>query len=388
MTSDNADPVALLRRLGAHPTAPYHEAGIAREIAAVCREASLPCRVDPYGNLIVWHRGAGAGGRRRPIAFGAHMDHPGLEVVETEPLTGRLLGGTPRRCFDRPVPVRFFHDDLGRQETAGWVMGHSDGPGYTALSLEAAQPVPAGSFAVYDVGPFQEGDGLLHQPAADDLAGCAAILSALVRCARAAVPADVAGVFTRCEEVGLIGATLVARQRLLPRSTVVVSLEASRALPGAEIGGGPVLRVGDATMAFHPDGEAVLRRARTRLQQRDPQARVQRQLMSGGTCEAVAYALAGYVTAGVAFPLGNYHNAGPDFTIAAEYIHRRDLETGADLLLAAAECLAEAPEPIAERLAQRADEAAGRLQETAGAWTLGWGRARRAPGAGGRSAPQ
>jgi putative aminopeptidase FrvX len=138
-------------------------------------------------------------------------------------------------------------------------------------------------------------------------------------------------------------------------------------MPGGEIGAGPVIRVGDATMAFHPEGEALLRRARARLLAADPEVPVQRQLMSGGTCEAVAYALAGYVTGGVAFPLGNYHNAAPDGSIAPEYIHRRDLETGAALLFAAAECAGEGtmPEPVAERLQGRADAAAGRLERTA-----------------------
>jgi endoglucanase len=182
----------------------------------------------------------------------------------------------------------------------------------------------------------------------------------------------VVGVFTRCEEVGLIGATLLARQGLLPPQTVVVSLETSRALPGAEIGGGPVIRVGDATMAFHPQGEALLRRARALLLERDPGARVQRQLMSGGTCEAVAYSLAGYVTTGVAFPLGNYHNAAPDGTIGAEYIHRADLETGAELLMASAECVAagDAPDPAEARLSQRADQASERLRRSAAGWRL------------------
>ena len=301
------------------------------------------------------------------------MDHPALEVVQTAPLTGRLLGGVPRHCFERPVPVRLIHADEGPGETAGRITGHHEQDGMTLLNLEAAGPVPEGSFGVFDVGPFREVDGLLYQPAADDLGGCAAILSALLRCQAQGIRADVAGVFTRCEEVGLIGATLVARQGLLPPQTVVVSLETSRALPGAEIGGGPVIRVGDATMAFHPQGEALLRRARALLLERDPGARIQRQLMSGGTCEAVAYSLAGYVTTGVAFPLGNYHNAGPDGTIGPEFIHRADLETGADLLVACAECVAtgDAPDPAEARLNQRADQAAERLRRSAAGWRLG-----------------
>jgi putative aminopeptidase FrvX len=365
-------PVAILARLAALPTAPFHELRVAREIVAICAAAGLPWEADPFGNLVVWHRGGGGSGRR-PVAFGAHMDHPALEVVQTAPLTGRLLGGVPRCYFERPVPVRLIHADEGPGETAGRITGHHEQDGMTLLNLEAAGPVPEGSFGVFDVGPFREVDGLLYQPAADDLGGCAAILSALLRCQARGIRADVAGVFTRCEEVGLIGATLVARQGLLPPQTVVVSLETSRALPGAEIGGGPVIRVGDATMAFHPQGEALLRRARALLLERDPGARIQRQLMSGGTCEAVAYSLAGYVTTGVAFPLGNYHNAGPDGTIGPEYIHRADLETGADLLVACAECVAtgDAPDPVEARLNQRADQGAERLRRSAAGWRLG-----------------
>ena len=36
----------------------------------------------------------------------------------------------------------------------------------------------------------------------------------------------------------------------------------------------------------------------------------QRQLMSGGACEASLYALHGYAVGALAFPLGNYHNQG------------------------------------------------------------------------------
>ncbi|HVG96157.1 MAG TPA: hypothetical protein VNK05_04625, partial [Chloroflexota bacterium] len=209
---DVADPVAVLARLAAPPSAPFHELRVAREIVALCAAAGLPWEADRYGNLLVWHRGAAAAGRR-PIAFGAHTDHPGLEVVQTEPLLGRLLGGVPRHSFDRPVPVRFVHGEGGPEETPGRITGYREGAdGQLELLLEAGGPVPAGSFGVFDVGPFREADGLLHLPAADDLAGCAAILSALVRCARTGLPADVCGVFTRCEEVGLVGATLVARQ--------------------------------------------------------------------------------------------------------------------------------------------------------------------------------
>lgn len=358
-----ADLVAILRELASCPTAPLHEQHVAARLSAFVRDLGLPDRADEYGNLLVCYDG----GTTRPLALVAHMDHPALEVIEASPLTGRLLGGVPARCFDRPVAVRFILDD---RQVPGRITGHFAGAGFVGLRLEAAEGVPAGAYGVFDLEDFREQDGLLYQRAADDLAGCAAIIGVLARCVAERIPATVLGVFTRAEEIGLVGATLVAQQRLLPPETLVVSLECSRALPGAEIGAGAVIRIGDRTTCFHPEGDLLLQRARDRLQARDPSIRIQRQLMSGGTCEATAFVLAGYTTVGVAFPLGNYHNVGPGEVIAPEYIDRRDLQAGVELLVEAAREMAEplASASLAERLARRAAEAVPRLQRTRGAF--------------------
>ncbi|MBI3971259.1 MAG: M20/M25/M40 family metallo-hydrolase [Chloroflexi bacterium] len=361
------DPVDVLRRLAACPTAPYHEERVAGRITELCRTIGLTCEADAFGNLIAWHRGGRAGAGGRPVAFNAHMDHAALEVADRATMTGRLLGGgrRPRECFERPVTVIFVHE---QGETRGRILGYVDDGAAGSVRLEAEASLPAECFGTFDVGPWREEDGRLYQTAADDLAGCAAILCMLEACVRTRVASDVAAVFTRAEEVGLVGATLVARQRRLPPETIVVSLEASRELPGGQMGEGPVIRVGDRAMAFHPDGEALLRAAHGHLVERNPDVRVQRQLMSGGTCEATAYQLAGYTTAAVALPLGNYHNAGPNFTIAAEYVDADDLRTGVDLLVATAE-VAGMPlgeDPTWRRLNAVADEAGERLRETAG----------------------
>ena len=63
---------------------------------------------------------------------------------------------------------------------------------------------------------------------------------------------------------------------------------------------------------------------------------VQRQLMSGGVCEASAFAHYGYRTTGIAFPLGNYHNAAPDGGVEAEYIDVNDFMGGIRLMTEAA----------------------------------------------------
>jgi endoglucanase len=194
---------------------------------------------------------------------------------------------------------------------------------------------------VFDLVDFQLDGDFIRMRALDDLAGCGSIMAALSVLKDASPPVDVYGVFTRAEEVGLVGARLMGEARTLPVGTLVVSLESSRTLPGAEIGGGPVIRVGDAGFTFNADAEAALIKARETLQGRPQGFKVQRQLMSGGTCEASAFAIYGYPTTGIAFPLGNYHNGAPEGKIEAEYIHRDDFLGGVQLIVESARSVAE-----------------------------------------------
>jgi hypothetical protein len=92
------------------------------------------------------------------------------------------------------------------------------------------------------------------------------------------------------------------------RPLLCISLEASRHGPGARLGGGPVVRLGDRQGPFAPDGSRRLDAIATRLLQ----GRYQRRLMDGGSCEASAMLAHGLPTAGLALPLGNYHNQNLD----------------------------------------------------------------------------
>ena len=62
--------------------------------------------------------------------------------------------------------------------------------------------------------------------------------------------------------------------------------------------------------------------------------------MSGGTCEASGFAAWGYAATGIAFPLGNYHNATPEGEVDAEYIHVEDFWGGVRLIRQAADSVA------------------------------------------------
>lgn len=204
---------------------------------------------------------------------------------------------------------------------------------------------------VFDLPDFDLGDGQIRMRAADDLAGCATITAVMAASATFDSPGAVYGLFTRAEEVGLIGALLAAEDSLLPRDTAVVSVETSLALPGAQQGDGPVIRTGDRATTFDNAAEAYLVQARAKLLEADGDFKCQRQLMGAGGCEASAFAAYGYSVTGMAYPLGAWHNAGPDNTIAPEYISLDDFAGGVLLATEAAKLSGTEPEsPSTRRL--------------------------------------
>ena len=280
------------------------------------------------------------------MALVAHMDHPGFEAVGSQGdfVVAAALGGIPNGAFAEGVPVQVILED-GRQ-LKGTVAGQhgQESNRQVLVSLEQPQPLEFPLPVVFDLSSFEIENDMIRMRAADDLAGCASILAALATLAgsdgESRQAGDIYGVFTRAEEVGLVGARLLAENRTLPPDTLVVSAESSRTLPGAEMGSGPVIRVGDAGSTFDADAEAALIKGKETLQQRPEGFTCQRQLMSGGVCEASAFALHGYKTTGLAFPLGNYHNGAPNGAIEAEYIHKGDFIGGVELMVEAAKQVA------------------------------------------------
>src|SRR5207249_10475043 len=110
---------------------------------------------------------------------------------------------------------------------------------------DAEEPLAGGEYRMLDPPAADVAGDEIRIRAADDLAGCALIGSALQALREEPAPHDVHAIFTRAEETGLYGARLAAEDGLLPRDAYVVSVEASRALPGAEAGRGIVVRAGD-----------------------------------------------------------------------------------------------------------------------------------------------
>ena len=356
----------FLARLGAQPAVAFHEGGVAQAITAILAEMGLGYSRDGYGNIIL--RLQGRQTDVPPLALVAHMDHPGFEAVGThgDLLIGDALGGVPASSFSEGVPLKLLLDG-GRRVSAQTAGRHGEeGDRRVLIKLDEVQPVELPCPVVFDLTDFEVEGDLIHMRAADDLAGCAGILAAIASLAETPPPGDVFAVFTRAEEVGLVGARLMAEAGSLPPETLVLSAESSRTLPGAEMGSGPVIRVGDAGYTFSAEAEAALIRARETLGARPEGFKIQRQLMSGGVCEASAFAMYGYRTTGIAFPLGNYHNGAPDGGIQAEFIHRDDFIGGIELMVEAARRVDDRENTaFRQRLQQVAPAMRQRLQDSA-----------------------
>jgi putative aminopeptidase FrvX len=334
---DPDEVVSVLRRVASPPTAPYHEWGVLDAIRRELEQGGIPTTSDPFGQL---HARVSGGTAKRALVFAAHTDHPAFEVIEASGKTGkaRVLGGFRQRVFPPDVAVTV-HDDAGGASFAAKLSEpttdidalHNSS---TVCRIRAEGPLALGQFAVLDFPSAEVAGDEIRMRAADDLAGCALIVCVLLALRDEREPHDVRAIFTRAEETGLYGARLAAEDELLPRDAYVVSVEASRALPGAEAGRGIVVRAGDLHNTFSNEAERYLRVARERLAERG--IATQRALLVGGTCEASAFVRLGWTATGMALPNINYHNAAPDGGFAPEIISLGDLVSGVALGVEAA----------------------------------------------------
>ena len=337
----NAYPVGkraldILMLLGGCPATSFHEGLVSRRIVDILYASKIDYRVDMYGNIIARVDGnLEAESESLPIAFVAHMDHPGFEVVryEEELPIATSLGGVPLASITKGANA-FYFDEKGNRFKCELepIPG-----GQNELLVKSSVLPPMGAPIVFALDDFSISEDILRMRAMDDLAGCAAIIASLEELKNTPSASEVYGVFTRAEEVGLIGARLLSLEKTLPQNTFVVSVETSSIIPGVTQGEGPVIRTGDASYTFNSEAEQILIMGREAIKSSDSDFKCQRQLMSAGSCEASAFAVNGYRTTGIAFPLGNWHNAtttirDPNGGVGDEYISVYDFIGGVRLI--------------------------------------------------------
>ena len=377
--------------LATNPAAPFHEWAVAEHILGVLATLDgVEYGRDEFGNIIARYVAPSIAAlpdseREPPMAFVAHTDHPGYEIFSSDASSdsgrdyiARALGGVPAASMLKPTPAFVLMPDGERVaaeilplDAASSEQGGEDRLAAVHVKSDAEFPLPAP--VIFDLPDFGIEDGMIRMRAADDLAGCGAILSALERLATSNAAADFYAVFTRAEEGGLFGARLMAEARTLPKNTLVVSVESSPLIPGVEQGAGIVIRTGDRVYTFDADAEQVFSAALQSIRSRDSEFKAQRQLMSGGGCEATAFAVFGYTVTGLAFPLGNWHNStttipDPDGGVDSEYISVSDYLGGVALMAEAGVSVGKRHDsPTRRYIREIPDDVRRRMRETAGA---------------------
>lgn len=325
--------VEVLERLLSLPTAPFHEGFVSSFLCEELKKSGIDFRLDDYGNIV-----AGSQDGETPLACVAHMDHPGFEITAGK--KGRAeadwFGGVDAKYFTG-ARVVVYERSSGAIRARGVVKRISRNPQgrVEKMTLSISGSAAPGDFGTWDLVPFRRHRSRIDTKGADDLVGCAAILCALRELGAKGLPGRLRGIFTRAEEPGFIGTLGMIQSGFLSSGTKVISVETSKALPGAVLGCGPVIRLGDRTSMFHPQMALYLDHVAREIKRKEPAFLYQRRVMDGGTCEATPYQLKGHITGGLAIPLFNYHNQGRK-RIGPEAVHLRDVERTVRFLVEAA----------------------------------------------------
>lgn len=321
----------LLDQILSIPTAPFREQAVIKFMKDILTRTRVPHFSDPVGNIVVGvaspaeYRRIVTRGNGPVFLFIAHTDHPGFHGrrwLGERTLAIRWHGGSPTKHLNgAKVWASATREDglnwdlhsgtlhsskLNRRKSAVQSGLVTFGKSFRRGNIAAASLYGGFGFRK----PVWRNNGLIYTKAADDLVGAFVILSlAIARRSRLGTTGNFLGLLTRAEEVGFIG-TLehlnLGWLRPKRREAICVSLETSRQLPGALVGRGPIVRLGDRATVFDASGVEYL----TGVAKAVLGKRFQRRIMDGGTCEGTPANAYGLRTLALSVPLGNYHNQG------------------------------------------------------------------------------
>lgn len=322
------------------PTAPYRENWVLDYVKRELGRLHVPFFTDKWGNIIAGTSHSKSLKESRRIGLLAHTDHPGFHLKKKknrETWLARWYGGCPPDIHGAAVAI---HNPSkpGTTVKGRVVSKKMSGPSKKEFLIKVdksrnngtAGELDKSCFGAFDFAGFNRRTHRVYTRAADDLTGVAIILCTLARLS----PAQrnhMLGIFTRAEEVGFRGTLGIIYEKLIGPGNKIISLEASSQRPGARVGKGPVIRLGDRRTLFDSVVTSRLDRASAQLQKKHRKFRVQRRIMDGGTCEATPFNLHDIKAAGLAIPLGNYHNQRPSGRPGPEFIDIRDVEYAVDI---------------------------------------------------------
>ncbi len=323
--------LAILRQLteGFGPSG--CEEQIALELEKIARPYGDEISRDAMGSLIVRKRGRG-----KKLLFSAHMDTVGVMVTQITDqgfLKFSPLGGFTASDLSRAQVV--FAD--GTRGTIG-VPEDKEEKSFQKEELyldigasdkeEAKKLVKVGDCAVYANTFFRRGDRIFANHL-DNRAGCFMLLDAL---SRVNSENDLYFVFSAQEEVGMRGAKTAA-YAIAPDYGIAVDVTCTDDLPGAchtctcKLGGGAAIKIMDSSVLCAPEVYGLLQRLAA-----EKGIPAQEDIMAcGGTdAGAIQPARSGVMTGGISVPCRYTH-------APVECISLKDLQAGADLIVALAE---------------------------------------------------
>jgi putative aminopeptidase FrvX len=330
----------LLEQICSLPTAPFAEGRVLAFLDDFARRRRFDLRTDRFGNRLLQIGPS----RGRRLVFVAHVDHPGMvaeRMIDSRTLVARFHGGVAKDYLPG-VRVRFFDLTDPKREIAGKitrVTKDSDRPGFPAeVEVAVKSEVPRFSPGMFDLTPAQLRSGKFFSRACDDLAGVAAILTALDSLDRRKLKTPVAALLTRGEEDGFIGAVAAAKEKTLIRpDDCLISVECS-SMQYASQGQGVIVRVGDRISIFDSAFTYWIVQQCTDLAKDEQEFKHHRALMAGGACEGTVFDSHGFRAAALCVALGNYHNMDREKKrIATEYIDLADYESEVKLFVRLAE---------------------------------------------------
>ncbi len=345
----------VLKSILTQPTAPFRECYVMAAIEQILNDSRVPFYYDMHGNMLVGVESERA--LKKTLAVNtktplrllmAHTDHPGFHGVrwlDDTTLAVKWYGGSPKKYLNNARVWLADSNDHFAQGRLRKVKLAAHGFSIDCAEIKLQRPLSAGRrigarrvFGGLDFKKvYWRSGNLIYTRAADDLVGVYCIVEAMKNnichgSTKKGYPSAI-GLLTRAEEVGFVGAIAhfdLGLYRSSRRPVVCVSLEASRTLEGAEIGKGPVVRLGDRRTVF----SAAALQSLTLLADKYTKDGYQRRIMDGGACEGSATIMKGFSTVGISIPLGNYHNeayeGGPDSRgprgPAPEFVNVKDID--------------------------------------------------------------
>ena len=340
----------LLEDILTIPTIALEEHAIHSALAQFAQQHNLKFQQDATGNsYITYSGGESPPVGQRPLFITAHTDHPGFIVTEVNGnhATCEFRGGLSAEygeaeylCVYRIAPRDVSIAAIGKAQVQT-IMTQGTPPwqrirGATVLSGPEVQ-LEVGDLLLWDITTFEisnDSDPKILSRQCDDLIGVVSILQTLRKLSETSSPHSFTGLFTRAEEIGLMGASAATNSSVLPANAIVIAIETSSGAGGRAIqGDGPIIRVGDAGSIFTPKVTTWMEHVASSLAEKTD-FRYQRLLMDAGSTEATAFFRLGLDTGALCVSLGAWHNAGPNQKIVPETVSLRDTEYLVDLLSA------------------------------------------------------